>query len=77
MAAYGVKDRRQVTRMEEEFSILPRQGALSQDSFFICNAYIFHISFQTPQVAIKGMDRFRRSFLWRGKDPDQVRVTTA
>jgi hypothetical protein len=44
MAAYGVKDRRQVTRMEEEFSILPRQGALSQDSFFYLQC--LHISYQ-------------------------------
>jgi hypothetical protein len=28
--------------------------------------------YKMPKWAIKGIDRFRRSFLWKGEDPDHV-----
>lgn len=33
----------------------------------------FLIIFKLPKWAIKTMDRFRRSFLWKGKDPNGVK----
>jgi hypothetical protein len=32
----------------------------------------FLTMFKLPQWAIKNIDRFRRSFFWRGKSPNQV-----
>jgi hypothetical protein len=59
--------------MEEKLAHLSRKGTSCETSAY-CNAYFFLTVFKVAKRAFTQIDRFRRTFLWKGQDLDNVRV---
>jgi hypothetical protein len=58
--------------MEKRFFNLSRERIVGKICIE-CHANLFFIVFKMSKWGITRIDRFRRSFLWKGSDPENVK----